>query len=318
MAGGDLVQRAEDAQAARVEIFLHAAAARAFAEIGLGAVLARQETAGEAVVSDDSEPLGHAQLTQLAVVTRPVVEIVFRLQHLVARQAAQLRHVERRPQLAGIEVGRADGADLACLDEPVVGAERFLVGRRRVGPVRKIEVDGLDLQAAQRVLHRLLDIGGGQVLPALPHVGADLGDDNHLVAAFAVPHPFADDGLGFAALVSGNPARIGIGRIDRVEAGIDEPVEQVERGLLVGGPAEHVAAKDERGDFEAGLAEGALLQGLAPCLGRTEGIGAMRRETSPGGMAFKARSRFPDQVRLPASGNALPEFGNRRATASSQ
>ena len=42
-----------------------------------------------------------------------VVEIVFRLQHLVARQLLLARHLERGLELAGVEIGAADVADLA-------------------------------------------------------------------------------------------------------------------------------------------------------------------------------------------------------------
>ena len=45
---------------------------------------------------------------------------------------------------------------------------------------------------------------------------------------------------------------------------IDEAVEQVERGLLVGGPAEDVAAEHQRRDVEVGSAEAAFLQGTSP------------------------------------------------------
>ena len=43
----DFVQRLQDAQAALVEVVLHAGAARALAEVGLRAVLAGQEAAGQ-------------------------------------------------------------------------------------------------------------------------------------------------------------------------------------------------------------------------------------------------------------------------------
>ena len=67
--------------------------------------------------------------------------------------------------------------------------------------------------------------------------------------------PLADDRLGLAALVARDPARVDVGRVDQVEAGLDEGVEQLERGRLVGGPAEDVAAEGERPDLGAGLAE---------------------------------------------------------------
>jgi hypothetical protein len=126
--------------------------------------------------------------------------------------------------------------------------------------VRQIEIDDIGLQPLQRRIDGLFDIGGGEVFPALPHVRPDLGDHHDLVAIAAAFHPFADDRFGFAALVAGNPARIGIGGVDGVEAGADEPVEQVERGFLVGGPAEDVATQNKRRDGQVGLTETTFLQ----------------------------------------------------------
>ena len=65
----------------------------------------------------------------------------------------------------------------------------------------------------------------------------------------------ADDRLRLAAGVARHPARVHVGGVDEVEAGVDERVEQRKRGGLVGGPAEHVAAEGERRDLEAGSAE---------------------------------------------------------------
>jgi hypothetical protein len=59
--------------------------------------------------------------------------------------------------------------------------------------------------------------------------------------------------------MAGHPARVGIRGVNGVEAGVDKTVEQVEGGFLVGGPAEDVAAEDERRDRKAGLAEGTML-----------------------------------------------------------
>ena len=75
----------------------------------------------------------------------------------------------------------------------------------------------------------------------------------------ALLHPVAEDGFGFPALMAGRPARIDIGRVDRVEAGIEEGIEHCEGGRLVRGPAEDIAAEDERGDFEAAVSEFAFL-----------------------------------------------------------
>ena len=103
---------------------------------------------------------------------------------------------------------------------PPAASDRRRASRHRgsrIRPMRQIKVDRIDLQALQRILDSLGDIGSGKVLLALSHVGADLGDDDDFVAVAAALHPSADDGLRFAALVARNPARIGIGGIDRVQ-----------------------------------------------------------------------------------------------------
>jgi hypothetical protein len=59
-------------------------------------------------------------------------------------------------------------------------------------------------------------------------------------------------------------SEMGPGKKGLSRAYIMEAVEQVERSLLVGGPAEDIAAEHERGNFEGGLAEATLLQGNSP------------------------------------------------------
>ena len=62
------------------------------------------------------------------------------------------------------------------------------------------------------------------------------------------------------------PARIDIGGIDGIEAAIDEGVENIEAGRLVGGPPEDVAAKDKRRDLRIRMAESALFHGCPPLM----------------------------------------------------
>src|SRR5205085_10457002 len=96
------------------------------------------------------------------------------------------------------------------------------------------------------------------------HVVADLGGDDHLVAAAALPDPAADHGLRFAARVPGRPPRIHVRRVDEVEARVDPRIEQRERGALVGGPAEHVAAEAKRRDLEGRAAQLAVFHRVVP------------------------------------------------------
>ena len=264
MARSDRGERVDDAQAARIEIAAHAAAARALAEIGGRAVLAGEEPFGEAVIGDDADLLGDAEVAQAALEGAAVVEIVLWLQDLVARQVLRARGLERRRELRGGKIRRAAPANLALVDQPPIGAERLGVRNRIVGPVRQIEVDRLDAEPPQRRFDRLLDIGGRQALPARPHRRADLGDDGDFAALAARLQPRADDRLGFAALVARRPSRIDVGGVDRAEAGADEAVEQVERGLGVGRPAEHIAAEHGGGNRKVGAAETTLVHRATP------------------------------------------------------
>src|SRR3546814_9024214 len=94
------------------------------------------------------------------------------------------------------------------------------------------------------------------LLAGLAQVRADLGEQQHAFAhARARAQPAADDGLGLAAAVARHPGGVRIGGIDGIEAVFDEGVEDVEAGGLVQGPAEDVAAQDQRGDLKAGAAK---------------------------------------------------------------
>src|SRR4029453_1849805 len=151
-----------------------------------------------------------------------------------------------------LEVGGADEAQLARLHELAVGRERLLLRRGLVVAVGLEEVDAVGVEPLQRILGRALDVRRRQALADIGHVHAALGGDQHLVALGRVLlQPRADHGLGFAALVAGLPARIDVGGVDEGEAGIDEGVEDLVRGGLVGRPAKDVAAEGDWGEFEA-------------------------------------------------------------------
>jgi hypothetical protein len=116
------------------------------------------------------------------------------------------------------------------------------------------------LQAPQRGFGGAQDVVLAQVF-AFAHVGADFGGDDDLRALAAALEPVADDCFRLAAGVAGDPARIAVGAVERVETGVDETVKNGERGLLVNAPAEHIGAEHQRRDGKAGAAEGAMLHG---------------------------------------------------------
>ena len=112
--------------------------------------------------------------------------------------------------------------------------------------MRVVQVDAVDLQAAQRILRAALDLRARQALAEAGHVHADLGGDDHAVTLAALAQPAADHALRFAAHMARHPRRVDVRGVDEVAAGRGVAVEQRMRSRLVGGPAEHVAAETER------------------------------------------------------------------------
>ncbi len=64
---------------------------------------------------------------------------------------------------------------------------------------------------------------------------------------------------GLAALIAGRPRGIHVGRIDEVQPGVDERVENRKRSRFVGGPAEYIAAEHKRRDLQFRVSNTALL-----------------------------------------------------------
>ncbi|MCY1224079.1 hypothetical protein D9M72_362230 [compost metagenome] len=231
----------------------------------MGAVFAREEAARQAEIADDADLLADAEVAHRSVETVAVVEIVFRLQHRIAGQAAIGGDIQRFTQLQGVQVRGTDGAHLALRQQLVVGGKRFFVGRVGIGPVREIKVDIIRLQTLQRILDPLQDPAARKSLAVGPEFGADLGDDDGLVARPArLLQPFADDRFGFAAVIARRPGGVDISRIDGVEPGIEKGVEQRKGGLFVGGPAEDIAAEDKGRNCQVGTAKSQFFHGFAP------------------------------------------------------
>ncbi len=261
MPRGDLVQRLQDAQTASIEIARDPGTARALAQIRRRAVLARQEALGEPVIGDDGDLLLEHQRLEVLLVVRAIIEIVMRLQALVAGKLLSGGNGQGLAEAGARVVGRADGADLAGGNEALVGAQGLLMRRRGVVLVGLVEIDAIGLQALQRALHRLDDVRRGKTATARSHVHADLGGEHDLVALAALGEPGADDGLGLTAFVAGHPARIHVRRVDGVEPGVDERVQDAVAHGLVRGPAEYVAAEHHGGDGDGGLSKWAHAHG---------------------------------------------------------
>ena len=248
VAGSDRLERVEDAESPRIEIGLDAAPARALGEIGFAPILAGQEPLRQAEIGDDPDLLAPAEIGEAGFEAGPVGEIVFRLQHFVARAAARLGRAKRGLEQRRGEVRGAAPADLAVLDQAMIGPESLVEGGRHVRPMREIEVDDVRLQAFQRGFDRFADVARRETLLALAHRRADLGDDDHAVSVVARFHPFADDRFGLAAFVARRPGGIGVGGVDGGQPGLGKTVEDGEGDGFIRGPAEDIAAQNQWGD----------------------------------------------------------------------
>ncbi|CAM2149016.1 hypothetical protein PT2222_200147 [Paraburkholderia tropica] len=253
------IERRENADAAMIQILLHARAARAFRQILARPVLARQKAACEAVIGHDRNLLGQRNGLQIGLIGGAVVQVVLRLHDLILGQIVFLRDGEGFLDARARVVRRARHPNLAGLDQPLIRAQRFFERHLLVVFVREIHVDVIGLKATQRIFNGGFDIRGRQ--PRMARPLGNLGGDHDLVALAAAREPFADDRLRLAALVARHPGGVDVGGIDEIQARVGERVENRERGGFVGGPAEHVAAEHERCDLQGGSADPALFHG---------------------------------------------------------
>jgi hypothetical protein len=185
-------------EATRVEIGLHVLAACLAFGIRRTAILAGEEARGQRVIGDDPDLLALAEFGEITLELRAGVEIVFRLDDIIAPDACLLRCIEGRLKLFGIEVGTADRANLALVLQPGEGGKALLVIRFRIRPMGEIEIDIVGLQAAQRILDRLRNAARTQPPALATEIGADLGDDDGILALDATAlQPVADDRLAF-------------------------------------------------------------------------------------------------------------------------
>ena len=79
------------------------------------------------------------------------------MQHLIGWQAFSLGNFQRVFQLAFIEIGGADGADFAFIQQVFIDAKRIGLRGVFVEAVREIEVDIIRLQAAEGVFDFFTD-----------------------------------------------------------------------------------------------------------------------------------------------------------------
>ena len=157
-------------------------------------VATRQHAAGERVVGDDADAVRAAERQHL-VLDHPKQQVVARLDAVEAGEAVRVAGPEGVTQLPGREVGAADVAHLARLDQCVQGAQRLLNGRVRVGRVDLVQVNVVGLQAAQAVLAGAQDVLAREALLVrrLAHGAPALGRQHDPFARPALGQPAAHD-----------------------------------------------------------------------------------------------------------------------------
>ena len=133
-----------------------------------------------------------------------------------------------------------------------------------VGPVPLVEVDHVDPEVAQRLLHRDPQVGHRPVaapLLALAPGDAALGGDHDVVAVAAVGgHGLADQGL---VVAHGVPGRgVDVGGVDQGDAGVQRGVDGRDGLRLVGIDLVVVHRHRHRTEADRGDCEGSELSGL--------------------------------------------------------
>ncbi len=138
--------------------------------------------------------------------------------------------------------------DLALAHQVIHGAQRRLHRCQGIELMHEIEVQAVGAQPPQAVLHGLDDVPPRQAarVHVLPHPAAHLGGDHQFVPT--ATYQLAQD--LFRA-----PARVGVGRIEKVDPDLAAPAEHRGRGLFVRIAPKGHRTKAQRGNLYARLAQ---------------------------------------------------------------
>ncbi|MCY1177979.1 hypothetical protein D9M73_183100 [compost metagenome] len=142
------LQRVENGKTPVIEILRHLLTAHAFAKIIFRAIFSGQEARSQAVIGDDAKFFLHAQIAQRAIIRASVIEVVFRLEHLVTGQPIGARHIERVFEFASGGTRQPDRLHGAGLDEIIICRQGLFERDSGIGAVRKVKVDAVDTKTA--------------------------------------------------------------------------------------------------------------------------------------------------------------------------
>ena len=219
------------------------------------AVLAGQQALRERRERSDADAVAFAGLNDL-MLDVAVHHVVLRLDDRHRMQAAF-----RDDALGAFEPGRApllgDAVvqDLALVDQVAQRLQGLLHRRGRIEAVAVIQVDVIHAEILQAPLAVGQDVLAGQAMLVGTGAGREehLAGDDHLVARILLEHA-AEEDLGVAA-------RIGVGAVEEVDAGLPRLTYDLRRVLHGGRVLQpgHPAAQRDLTDLNAGLADVAIL-----------------------------------------------------------
>ena len=247
-----------------------------------GVVLAGPESSGQPAPGqraprDDAHPvgLGHGQNVGLDA---PDQDGVRRLLGPEPLPAPALGHPLGLDDPLGRKGRAAERADLPGMDQVAEGTEGLVDVHRLVGPVDLVEVDVVGAQALEAVLALGDDPAPGVALGVgvVPHGGVDLGGQYHPGTVHR-GQGLAHDDLGLAR-------RVHVGGVDEVDAGVEGPVDDPDRIVVIGiAPrSEHHGPETEGADLDAGSTQCAHLHRADPTGGRGSGGGSgLRSRPNP-------------------------------------
>ncbi len=161
--------------------------------------------------------------------------------------------------MSGDALAEAEEAHLALLDEARHCHDRLLDRHGRIDAVLVVEVDHLDAEALQRSVAGVLHVSRGLPFTPLGPPGlwdlAELRRQHHPVAQALERPPTTSLVLA--------PA-IHVGAVEEVDAGLDRPADQIDRGGLVRlavDAGQRHAAEAEGRDEGAGASQAPMGQG---------------------------------------------------------
>jgi hypothetical protein len=152
-----------------------------------------------------------------------------------------VRHGFRLADLRGAEIGTANFAHLARLDQLIERAER--VGNRYgvIRAVQLIEVDNIGIEAAQAGFDGDTNVIGTRAFALPVHLRAELSSDDDLSAALT-----QRTGKKFLAF----PLTVNVGGVEEVDARIQRRVDDFCRRIRVDAPAKIVATDADNRDIQ--------------------------------------------------------------------